>query len=145
VSENPKAESENTASGGGNDFLFSQRWLQLGWGFGLAMLLVVGLGWAENGAGIRRDEMREVTGLGDTVFFHPPSAKVGEEVAVVSGRVLILAESREYPQGDLEMRRIATDKKTGISVYQRRAGNDRAGIYYLRLSPGVYLKVHLSR
>ena len=117
----------------------------MGWGFGLAMLLVVGLGWAENGAGIRRDEMREVTGLGDTVFFHPPSATVGEEVAVVSGRVLILAESREYPQGDLEMRRIATDKKTGISVYQRRAGNDRAGIYYLRLSPGVYLKVHLSR
>ncbi len=125
--------------------IFSQRWLQLGWGFGLALLLVVGLGWAENGAGIHRDEVREVTGLGDAVFFHPPSAKVGEEVAVVSGRGLILAESREYPLPDLEMRRIATDKKTGMSVYQRRSGSDRAGIYYLRLSPGVYLKVHLSR
>jgi hypothetical protein len=125
--------------------MFSQNWLQLGWGFGLALLLVVGLGLAENAAGIRRDEVREVTGLGDTVFFHPSSAKVGEEVAVVSGRGLILAESREQPLEDLEMRRIATDKKTGISVYQRRSANERAGIYYLRLSPGVYLKVHLSR
>ncbi len=124
---------------------FSAPWMQLGWGFGLGLFLLVGLSLAENGAHVRREEIREVTGLGDTVFFHPTSAKVGEEVAVVSGRGLILAESREQPLADVQMRRVATDSKTGVSVYQRQDGKDRVGIYYLRLSPGVYLKVHLSR
>ena len=145
MAEKTKDESGGSVAGSGGEILFSQRWLQLGWGFGLGLFLLVGLVLAETAAGVRRDSVREVTGLGDPVVFELPSARLGEEVAKVSGRSLVLAENREQSFADLEMRRIATDSRTGLSVYQRAEGKERPGTYFLKLSPGVYLKVRLGR
>jgi hypothetical protein len=126
-------------------FLGDQRAKQLAWGFCIAFLLVVALVGAENLAHVRRDRVEEVTGVGDSHFFHPPSVSVGEVVASVAGRSLVLAEQREVARADVAMRRVGTDKNTALCVYQSSDKSDRAGTYYLKLSPGVYLKVHLSR
>lgn len=106
---------------------------------------------------VARDEARrgsletvaEATGVGDTKYARRPEKPVEASGALVTlqGEALFAASRKSHGKRDTDMRRVARDEATGLTIYEetRRKKTDAEGTlpraYFLKLAPGQYLEL----
>jgi hypothetical protein len=102
----------------------------------------------------RRSEMEvivESTAVGDTHYFKIPDPLPPEPfpaVAKLGDKPLYPAGYKRHDKREAEMKPVAKDAGTGVTIYQAPAKSnepdDSAPTYFLKVGPGEFLKVRPS-
>jgi hypothetical protein len=148
MNETPNAEP--TA-----DFVGRPVGMWLGAALVAALAVVAALALSDSARRANLEDTAELTAVGDAVFFPMPASpsKTYPLTVKLAGQPLFPVSAKAVRMDDSEVRRVAKDKATGLTVYQagpnvpkteEEHARKAERFYFLKLAPGQFLKASTS-